>query len=106
MLHGGTAESTGANLFLSVIEENRLVHDSKNLVSTSGRALKSNSGLTCKGGLLVSSNVLGDRDGHEVNFAGLVGDSLHVHGLDKLELGHESFKGLSPTFREGLKELA
>jgi len=105
MLFGSTAEGTGADLFFSVCEESGLVHDSKDLVGDS-RALKGNSGFASKGFLLSGGHVVGDGHRHEVGLTVLVGNCLHVHGLEELELVHEALKRVCPAFRDSLEVLA
>jgi len=105
VLGGEAAEGTGADLFLSVFEEGGLVHNSEDLISVDGRALKSDGGLAFHSSLLLVSDVLGDRNREEVTFAVGIGDGLHVHGLEELHFVHEASQGVGPTFRDGLEVL-
>jgi len=101
---GSTAEKTGSDLLLSIVEESGLVHNGENLVRHKG-ALDSNSSLAGEGLLLFRSHVAGDGDGHEMGNAVLVCNSFHVHGLDELELIHETFERVCPAFRNSLEVL-
>jgi len=105
VLIGSTAEGTGNNLLFSVGEESGLVHDSKDLAGDSG-ALDGNSCFASKGILLSGGHVVGDGHGHKVSLAIFIGNCLHVHGLNKLELVHEALERVCPAFRDGLEVLA
>lgn len=101
---GEAAESTSADLFLSVSEEDGLVDNSEHLVGDLG-ALKSNSGLASQSFLLFSSHVLGDWDRKKMSTAISISDGLHVHRFDELEFVHEASEGESPAFRDSLQVL-
>lgn len=104
MLLRSTAEGTCADLLLSVCEESGLVHDSEDLVRDSG-ALKGNSSFASKGFLLSGGHMVGDGHRHEMGLTVLVGNCLHVHGLEELELVHEALKRVCPAFRDSLEVL-
>lgn len=95
------SESSGADFFLSVFEEGGVVDDSNN-VSFPGES--DVLGVT-KGFLLCGSEVLYDRDRHEVSLS-VLGDSLHVHGLEEFHFVHESSKRESPSFSNSLEEFS
>jgi len=96
------SEGSGANLFLSVLEEVRVVDDGENIVGDLG-ALKSDLLLSGESFLLLGSQVLGDRDGHEVLLSLLVSDGLHVHGLEELHLVHEPLEWEGPSVTNSLE---
>jgi len=95
------SESSGADLFGSVLEEDGLVNDSNNLsVPLEGDVI----------GVLVSlleffTAVLGDGHGHEVTLS-VDGKSLHLEALEEFHLVHESLEGVSPAFSDSLEELS
>jgi len=99
------AEGTSADLFLSVVEEARVLDDGKDGIRADGRAFDGNLGLALEFGLLLSSHRLGDGDGEKVTLALAVGDGLHVHDLEELELVHESLEWVGPAVTNGLEVL-
>ena len=105
VLLGHAAEGAGADLLLAVVEEDWLVDDGEDLVAVDSGALDGDSGLTLEGGLLLGSHRLGDGHREEVASALSVGESLHVHDLEELELVHEAVEGCGPTITDGLEVL-
>ena len=99
------AEGTGADLFLAVVEEYWVLDDSEDGVRADGGALDGNLGLALEGGLLLSSHRLSDGDREEMALALTVGDGLHVHDLEELELVHESLKRGGPAVTNSLEVL-
>lgn len=99
------AEGTSADLFLSIVKEAWVLDDSKDGFRADGGALDGNLGLALEFSLLFSSHRLGDRDGEEMTLALGVGDGLHVHDLEELELVHESLEWVSPAITNGLEVL-
>lgn len=84
------AESTGADLFFAIIEEDGVLNYCEDSVGADGGALDGNLLFTIKGSLLLGSHVLGDGNREEVALALMISDCLHVHGLEELKLVHES----------------
>ena len=105
VLGGKGSERAGADFFLAVLVEDGLVNDGEDLLGEFG-ALDGDLLLTFEGSLLLSGHVLGDWDREEVTFAFRVGEGLHVHNFEELELGHESFEGEGPAVSDGLEVLA
>ncbi len=81
----------GADFFLAIIEVDGVLDYCEDRVRTDGGALDGNLLLTLKGSLLFGSHVLGDWNREEVALAFMVGNGLHVQGLEEFYLVHESF---------------
>jgi len=101
VLDGAGTEGSSGDLFLSVGEEDGVVDDGEDIVGELG-ALDGNSLLVGELFLLLVGNILGDGNRHEVSLTGVVGDGVHVHGLEELKLVHESLEGEGPTLTDGL----
>jgi len=94
------SEGSGADLFLSVLEENGVVNDGVDLFVVSYfNALHSFERF-----FLIFSDVLSNRHGEEVTNT-INSEGLLVHDLEQFHLVHESFEGVSPTVTDGLEEL-
>ena len=104
VLRGPGTEGSGADLFLSVIEEDWLADDSEDVVGDGG-ALDGDSILSFEFLLLLGSHWLGDWAGHKVAGADLVCDRLHLEALEELELVHEALEGEGPSVTNGLEVL-
>lgn len=99
------AEGTGADLFLAVVEEDWVLNDGEDVCSANFGAGDSKLGLALEFSLLFGGHVLGDGNGKKVTLALGVGDGLHVHDLEELELVHESVEGVGPAVTNGLEVL-
>ena len=99
------AESTGADLFLAVVEEAWVLNDGEDIIRADSGALDCDLGLSLELSLLLSSDGLGDGDGEKVSLALIVSDGLHVHDLKELELVHESLERSGPAVTNGLEVL-
>ena len=97
------AEGTSADFFLTVVENRGLVDDGKDLIRAESSTGKSNRLLTFKISLLLSSNILSDRNGEEVTSSFAISEGLHVHDFEKLHLVHESSERGSETISNSLK---
>lgn len=94
------SESSSADLFLSVIKENRVIDDSVDLIAVGNfDALCSSERF-----FLLFGDVLCDRHGEEVSNS-VNSEGLLVHDLEQFHLVHESFERVSPTISDGLEEL-
>ena len=99
------AESASADLLLTVVEEDRSINDSENIIGADGRALESDLAGTSESLLLLSSHRLSDRNREEVALALSISDGLHVHDLEELELVHEAVERCGPAVTNSLKVL-
>lgn len=98
---GEGSESSGADLFLSVVEEFDAVDNGNNF------------SFVGKGNILgfiiftllleFLSAVLGDRDRHEGSLS-VLGNSLHLEAFEELHVVHESLEGLGPSISNSLDE--
>jgi len=98
---GEGSESSGADLFLSVVEELSTV-DNGNDISVVGKG-------NILGSILFTllleflSAVLGDGDRHEGSLS-VLSNSLHLEALEELHVVHESLEGLGPSVSNSLDE--
>jgi len=102
---GEASESSSADLFLSVGEEDGVSNDSNGLATVDLGVAESDSFASGEGVLELSGDVLGDGDGEHVTFALSVRDGLHLERFNELEFVHESLEGEGPTFSDGLDKL-
>jgi hypothetical protein len=96
------AEGTGADLFLAVLVELRLVDNGVDDTLVLDSELL---GVTNES-LLFLVHVHGDGNGEEVALSLLVGNCPHLHGLEELQLVHESVEGEGPAVTDGMEVLA
>lgn len=98
---GEGSESSGADLFLSVVEEFSTINNG-NDISIVGKG-------NILGFILFTllleflSAVLGDGDRHEGSLS-VFGNSLHLEALEELHVVHESLEGLGPSISNSLDE--
>jgi len=95
------SEGSGADLFVSVFEEDGVLNNSNNLAFPG----EGNGILTLARLFEIFRAVLGDGDGHEVTLS-LDGQSLHLEALEEFHLVHESTEGEGPSFSDSLAELS
>jgi len=95
---------SGGNLFFTVIEEDWLFNDSKNLIGYLG-AFDSDFSFAFKPSFFFSSNCLGDWYRKKMLLAFAIGDLFHVNNFQKFFLIHESVKRCGPTLSNCLNVL-
>ena len=102
---GHAAEGASADFLLAVVEEDRVVDDSKDGVGADSSAFDGDLGGASEGLLLLSSDRLGDGNREKLAFAVLVSDGLHVDDLEELELVHEAVERGGPAVTNSLEVL-
>jgi hypothetical protein len=95
------SESSGADFFMSVFEEDGFVNNSNDIFIPG----KGNFVSLFVSFLKLLRAVLSDGNRHEVTLS-VGGKSLHLEALEEFHLVHESVEGKSPSFSDSLEEFS